>query len=160
MADPRKGNLHKETVKKLREFADELKGEGLISDWDKEQIRVEIQGWEPFRVNPDLALHVPNRGKVLVEIVNPEKPKRYLGEILYAHIMGSLRLIGAAIFFILPSPKSRKSQRAMVEEILLHRFLKKTLSTIPIFLDTSNLGEMYRIFRFSIVDYRRMGKFY
>lgn len=117
------------------------------------------EGWETVRVNPDLVFYVPDRGKVVVEIVNPEKPKRFIGEIVYPHILGSLGLIGGAIFFVLPSPRTRKSERAMAQEMSLHRFLKKTVPDIAIYLN-GNPEEVYRIFRLSIIDYQRMGKFY
>ena len=87
------------------------------------------------------------------------EPKRFMGELVYPHILGSLGLIGGAIFFVLPSPGSRKSERAMVQEMSLHRFFKKTVPHIAIYLD-GNLKEEYRIFKLSIIDYQQMGKFY
>ena len=160
---------HKVVYKILPEFAKKLKEEGLISGWDRKQFRIQVvKGREPVRVNPDLTLHVPDRGKVVVEVVNPRRnPKRYIGELVYPHILGNLQRIGAAIFLVLHYPRSRRSERAISQELSFQRFFKKTIPDIVLYLRASDLekidlsrDQIYKVFKGSVMDYKNNGKFY
>ena len=160
--------VHYKTVYKiLPEFAEQLKKEGVISDWDRKQFKVElVKNWEPIRVNPDLTLHVPGRGRVVVEIVNPNgEPKRFMGELVYPHILGNLGRIQAAMFWVLHF-KRRKSTRAITQQLSLDRFFKKTIPDAVFYLRASDLDEIdrhfnqiYRVFKSAVVDYKSNGKF-
>jgi hypothetical protein len=167
MTNSEEQNVHYKTVYEiLPEFAEKLKQEGVISDWDRKQFKIElVKAWEPIRVNPDLVLHVPDRGKVVVEIVNPSKTKRFIGELVYPHILGNLRKIKAVVFLVLHS-KGRRSTRAITQQISLDRFLKKTIPDNVSYLRVSDLekidrnrDQIYRVFRNIIIDYKRNGKF-
>jgi len=159
VANPKEEIKHAEALMIVKGVADELKGEELISDWDTKQFKIDLKEWKPFTVNPDLTLHVPGKRKILVEIINPEKPKRYIGEILYAHILGSFQKIGAVVFLVLP--RGEKSQRAMVEQILLNNlFIRKTISHLPIYLDPTDKDTIYMVLKDSVTTYRKKGKLY
>lgn len=82
MINSEEESIHYKTVYRiLPEFAKQLKKEGVISDWDRKQFKVElVKNWEPIRANPDLTLHVLGRGSVVVEIVNPKVNLRGLWE--------------------------------------------------------------------------------
>lgn len=156
-------SLHKRTVDEiLPEFAERLKKEGVISAYDhQKQLRIRlVKDSQPIKIIPDLTLSLLGRGKVVVEVVNPDKAKRFIGEIVYPHILGNLGMIEAAIFFVLPTPKSRKCERAMIQEMTLHLFFEKQLPFIVIYLDTNKPEETYYILHDSLIDYQRLGKFY
>lgn len=169
MTNSEEESLHHKTVYKIfPEFAKKLKEEGMISKWDRDQFKIKlVKDWEPIRVNPDLTLHVPNRGKVVVEIVNPSRdPKRFIGELVYPHILGNLGKIQAAMFWVLRF-KTRKSTRAITQQLSLGRFFKKTIPDIVLYLRASDLekidsnyDEIYRVFKGSVGDYKRKGKFF
>lgn len=159
MANPKEEIKHAEALRIVKGVADKLKGEELISGWDTKQFKIELEGEKPFTVNPDLTLHVPGKRKILVEIINPEKPKRYIGEILYAHILGSFQKIGAVVFLVLH--RGGKSERAMAEQILLNNlFIRKTISHIPIYLDFTDKEAAYMVLKDSVTTYRKKGKLY
>lgn len=163
MTGSKQKSLHDKIVRDiLPKFAQRLKTAGLISDYGTEkQFEIEItRDMKKIVIKPDLTIVVPNRGKIVVEVVNPDDAKNFIGEIVYPHILGNLGRVEAAIFLILPTPESRKSERAMAQEIALHRFFKKQIPYIPIFFDSDNPEEIYHILKCSIIDYQRMGKFY
>lgn len=159
MANSKGESAHHKTVyKDLPKVAGKLKEEGLISGWDREQLKIELEGWNPFTVKPDLILHVPGRRKLLVEIINPDDPKRYIGEILYAHILGSFQKIGAAVFLIL---SGTKGERATFQQILLNNLsIRKTISHFPIYLDFTNKETVYMVLKDSVTTYRKKGSLY
>jgi hypothetical protein len=98
--------LHETIVAKtLPRFAERLKKESLVSDYNRDSLHVKIKHFNEthmFNVKPDLVLVLPDKAKFLIEIVNPRDPKRLLGEIVYLQILGSRRLIDAGIIFLLP----------------------------------------------------------
>ncbi|KYK37507.1 MAG: hypothetical protein AYK18_09835 [Theionarchaea archaeon DG-70] len=159
---------HYKTVYRiLPEFAKKLKDEGVISHYDRKQIKIELmKNWDPIKFNPDLVLHVPNRGKVVVEIVNPNgEPKRFMGELIYPHILGHLRRIQAAMLWVLHS-KSGKSKRAATQQISLERFLKETIPATAYYWRASDLenidlnrDQLYHVFKKAVIDYKKNGKF-
>ena len=145
MTNSEEENVHYRTVYRiLPEFAEKLKEEGLVSRWDRNEFKLKlVKNWEPIRVHPDLTLHVPNRGKVVVEVVNPNsEPKRFIGELVYPQILGNLGRIQAAMFLVLHS-KSRKSMRTITQQLSLDRFFsKKTIHDIVPYLRDSDLEKI------------------
>jgi hypothetical protein len=101
-----KKTLHEEVVEViLPRFAENLKKEGVISDYNRKSFRVEgvtLIKKHTFRIRPDLLLILPDRKRFLVEIVNPRDPKRFMGEVVCVQLLGLQKLIDAAIVFVLP----------------------------------------------------------
>jgi hypothetical protein len=99
-------SLHSEVVEViLPRFAENLKKEGIISDYNRKSFGVEgatLLKKHTFSIRPDLLLVLPDAKRFLVEIVNPKDPKRFLGEIACVQLLGLQKLIDAAIIFILP----------------------------------------------------------
>ena len=102
----RKESMHQHVVETiLPSFAENLKNEGIISDYNRKSFRVEgvtLLRKHTFTIRPDLLLILPDKKRFLVEAVNPRDPKRFLGEITCVQLLGSQKLIDAAIIFILP----------------------------------------------------------
>lgn len=101
-----KKSIHQDVVEMiLPRFAEDLKREGVISDYNRKSFRVEgvtLIEKHTFSIRPDLLLILPDGKRFLVEIVNPKDPKRFMGEIACVQLLGSQKLIDAAIVFILP----------------------------------------------------------
>lgn len=114
---------HREIVDKiLPRMAERLKREGLISAFDKKQFKIRLfKESEPIRVNPDLVLHSPDGDKFLIEVANPEKPKRFIGEIIYPQILGNFKEIKAFFMFVLEPQK----RRSLTQITLFHQIFRK-----------------------------------
>ena len=105
-------DLHKKIVDEiLPRLATKLKKEGIISDHDNEQIKIE--NLPKIRINPDRILHLSNGKNILVEVVNPEEPKRFIGELVYAKILIHFQRITAALFFVLNPEKQGRHERSL-----------------------------------------------
>jgi uncharacterized protein YlzI (FlbEa/FlbD family) len=94
-------------------LAEKLKREGLISDYDRKQEKIKIsKDFPEIWMNPDLILHMSNGKKILVEVANPEDPKRFIGELVYPKMLLWRKKITAAMVFVLKpqeqeTPKKR-----------------------------------------------------
>jgi len=84
-----KSDSHSEIVTKvLPSLAEKLRGEGVISSYDRRPFMIQLFDDKPaFRINPDLVLYMPDERKVLIEVANPRDPKRFIGELLYPQIL-------------------------------------------------------------------------
>jgi len=133
LEDSKKGDVHSKIVDEiLPHFAEKLKREGVISNHDRKPFTIPLaKDWPPFRIKPDLVLYLHDKKKVLVEIANPEKPKRFIGEIVYAHLLGHFKDIAAAIIFVLPI-KGQRPTRGIVQNMMLHFILKERTPSIVI----------------------------
>jgi len=129
----KKRDLHTKIVDEvLPHLADKLKTEGVISKHDRKPFTIPLaKDWPPLRIKPDRVLYLHDKKKVLVEIANPEKPKRFIGEIVYAHLLGHFNKIAAAIIFILPI-KGQRPTRDIVQNMMLHFILKEHIPSIVI----------------------------
>lgn len=115
-------DLHKKIVDEiLPRLAEKLKQEGFILGHDKKQI--EIEDLLGIRINPDRILHLSNGKNILVEVVNPEKPKRFIGELIYAKILIHYKKIIAAMFFVL-YPQEQGTHRRSLSQICALSFLR------------------------------------
>lgn len=78
-------SVHDSIVEKtLPRFAENLKREGVISDYTREVLRVKgvaLPKERKFTIKPDLLMILPDAKRFLVEIVNPKDPKRLMGEL-------------------------------------------------------------------------------
>lgn len=101
-----KKSMHQSIVEKtLPRYAENLKSEGVISDYTRKCFRVKgvtLLTKHEFIIKPDLLLILPDAKRFLVEIVNPKDPKRLMGEIACVQFLGSQKLIDAALVFLLP----------------------------------------------------------
>lgn len=102
-------NLHDRIVEDiLPSFAQELQKEGVISSFNRETFRIEMEqlflnsSFPAFVIIPDLLLILPDKKRFLVEIVNPRDPKRLMGELASVQFLGFHNLIDAAMVFLLP----------------------------------------------------------
>lgn len=113
---------HDEIVKRiLPRLAEKLKQEETILDHDKEQIKIKkLLG---IKINPDRILHLSNGKSILVEVVNPEEPKRFIGELIYAKILIHYKKIIAAMFFVL-YPQEQGTHRRSLSQIHALSFLR------------------------------------
>jgi hypothetical protein len=114
----------------LPRLAEKLKQEGLISDYDRKQEKIEISNDFPeIWINPDLILHTSNRKKILVEVANPKDPKRFIGELIYPKMLLWRQKITAAMVFVLKpqeqeTPKRRELHVRSLSQIhILYEFL-------------------------------------
>lgn len=90
----------------LPRFAEKLKIEGLVSNYNRSSFNINADHFAEkffFSIRPDLVLILRDDAKFLIEIVNSRDPKRLLGEIVYAQILGSHKLIDGGILFLLPT---------------------------------------------------------
>jgi hypothetical protein len=98
--------MHQRIVEKtLPQFAENLKREGVVSDYNRKSFAVKgitLLEKHTLSIRPDLLLVLPDRKRFLVEVVNPKDPKRLMGEITCVQLLGSQKLIDAAVVFILP----------------------------------------------------------
>jgi uncharacterized protein YlzI (FlbEa/FlbD family) len=105
-------DLHRKIVDEiLPRLASKLKKEGIILDHDNEQIK--IKNLPKIRINPDRILHLSNGKNILVEIVNPEESKRFIGELVYAKILIQFQRITAALFLVLNPEKQGRHERSL-----------------------------------------------
>jgi hypothetical protein len=115
-------DLHKKIVCDiLPRLAEKLKQEGIILGHDKKQI--EIEDLLGIRINPDRILHLSNGKNILVEVVNPQNPKRFIGELMYAKIRIHYKKIIAATFFVL-YPEEHGTHRRSLSQIQPLSFLR------------------------------------
>jgi len=109
-------SAHQDVVEvTLPRFAENLKKEGVILDYNRKSFKVEgvtLLRKHTFNIRPDLLLILPDKKRFLVEVVNPKDPKRFMGEIACVQLLGSQKLIDAAIVFILPlGPEHRNAPK-------------------------------------------------
>lgn len=107
----------------LPRIAERLKKEGLISSYDKKQFNIPSHDKEvkPITITPDLVLHHPNGDKILVEVANPEDPKRFVGELVYPAILKKYEQIRASLVFVIGDIKrhgKRLTYRHIMSEML------------------------------------------
>lgn len=165
MANVKKKIPHKRIVDDiLPQCAQKLKRDKVISGWDrhrKVKFRIQIGDSEPATIIPDLLVYLDSRRKrrVLVEVANPKDPKRYVGEMIYPHLLGSLREIEAAIILVLPR-KDELLDRTMVLELTLNSFLKKQIPSKPIPLrNPKDREEIYLALHDYLDNYKSFGDF-
>lgn len=115
-------SLHKKIVDEiLPRLAEKLKQEETILDHNNEQIKIKkLLG---IKINPDRILHLSNGKNILVEVVNPEEPKRYIGELIYAKILIHYKKVIAAMFFVL-YPQQRGTHRRSLSQVHALSFLR------------------------------------
>ena len=107
----------------LPRIAERLKKEGLISSYDKKQFSIPSFDKEIkfIKITPDLVLHRPNGDKILVEVANPEDPKRFVGELVYPAILKKDEQIRASLVFVIGDIKKHGrslTQRHIMSEML------------------------------------------
>jgi len=107
----------------LPRIARRLKKEGLILSYDKEQFNVASFDEEvkSMTITPDLVLHCSNGDKILVEVANPEDPKRLLGEIVYPAILRQDEQIQGSIVFVIGDRK--KHSRSLTQRHIMSKML-------------------------------------
>lgn len=132
--------LHSKIVREiLPRLAERLKGEGVISSYDRKPFIVRLlDHMPPFRIAPDLVLHVYDKGKVLIEIANPRDPKRFVGELVYPLVLGHFNEIVAAIIFVL---QQSSTERGMIQNFVLH--LIPSERAIPTLVMTWSEDDLY-----------------
>jgi hypothetical protein len=113
-------NLHDRIVQKvLPKLAQELQKEKVISSYTRQSLKIETQEtfserfFPPFVIKPDLLLILPNNKRLLVEVVNPEEAKRFIGELVYAKILIHFQRITAALFFVLNPENQGRHERSL-----------------------------------------------
>ena len=148
----------------LPKVAERLKKEGVISSYDRKQFSIPlVKGSVPITINPDLVVYLPDNRKVVVEITNPRKPKRFIGELVYPHFLGYLKRIEAAIVFVLQYGSPIQRNRGMVQQIGLDLFFEKQIPSIPVHLDAKTPEAievfLYHFLYHSLTDYQRLGRF-
>jgi hypothetical protein len=128
----KKEHSHTEIVRKiLPRFADRLRREGVIESYDRKPFTIKIWDFPPVRIIPDLILHLHDKAKVLIEIVNPKDPKRFMGEIAYPHLLKYHKGIKATIFFVLRYHQ-RKHDRGLGESLALSFVFKTSMPNVAI----------------------------
>jgi len=111
---------HREVVKDILPcFAKNLQQEGIISGYSRKTFKVQpLENFPPFTIKPDLVLNLPDGKSFLVEVANPKDPKRLMGEITCAKILGFNKIIAGALIFILPiatgHPKAHTEKRLVL----------------------------------------------
>lgn len=127
-------NLHDEIVKNiLPRFAEKLKAEGLISKHNRALFTIKLfKDWEAIRIRPDRLLHLQDGRRVLVEIVNPKDPKRFIGEIIYAHMLKHCNTIFGAVFFVLPHKHESIHKRMLGQHWALSDIMKTSSNSVTI----------------------------
>jgi hypothetical protein len=115
---------HDKIVEEIQLIAEKLKQEGIISDHDNKQKKIKIsKDLAEIRIKPDRILHLSNGNNILVEVVNPEEPKRFIGELIYAKILIHYNKIEAAMFFVL-YPQEHRTHRRSLSQIHALSFLR------------------------------------
>lgn len=120
-------NLHDKIVKEvLPRFVERLKAEGIDFTDDRKSFTIyTAEDLPPITIYPDLILHMGGGQKILIEVANPKDPKRFMGELVFPHILGYCKKIDAAIIFVLHFAKKQRSQiRSMVQVVQLYQFLE------------------------------------
>jgi hypothetical protein len=109
----------------LPRIAERLKKEGFISSYDKEHFNIPSFDEEakPVNIIPDLVLHHPNGDKILVEVANPENPKRFVGELVYPAILKKDEQIRASLVFVIGDIK--KHGRSLTRRYIMSEMLGK-----------------------------------
>jgi len=124
------GKIVKET---LPSFAERLEKEAVISAYDRHPFKIPlVEGWPPIKIIPDLVVYLPNGEKVLVEIANPRDPKRFLGEIVYPHLLRYHKKITKAIIFVLHDLEHQKIHDRSFSQIAILGFVFGGLAVGPI----------------------------
>lgn len=119
-------NLHDKIVDEvLPLFAEKLKQEGVISEYNRRPFRIPLfQNESPYEIRPDLVLVLPNGQTIVTEITNPKDRKRFIGEIAYTQVLWNLQKIAAAVLFVL---KYAGANKRMFEAPII----SKTIGTMP-----------------------------
>jgi len=122
----------------LPNVAERLKKEGLISSYDNERFIIPSFDKEvkSIEIRPDLVLHCPNDDKILVEVANPEDPKRFVGEIVYPAILKKDGQIRASLVFVIGDIK--KHGRSLSQRHILSQMLGKYSSRFISYPSTKN----------------------
>jgi hypothetical protein len=131
----RRDDLHRQIVSKvLPHFAERLKSEGVISDSNRRPFIIRLsEDWPPVKIVPDLVLCLPDKKKVLVEVANPKDPKRFMGEIVYSHLLGYYKEISAATIFVLhPNKYEKTHSRGVIQKLTSSQILKKQMPSIVV----------------------------
>jgi hypothetical protein len=96
----------------------------MISDYNRKQEQIKISEYLPeIKINPDLALDLPNGKKILVEVANPKDPKRFIGEMIYPKILIYYERITAVMVFVLNPQEQKRHKRSLSQEIVLYKSL-------------------------------------
>lgn len=137
MANSKKERVHNKAVERLRHVAERLKKEGVISDYNWKQFKIPSTevidlNYPTLRINPDLVLYVPEKGKILVEVANPRDAKRFIGEVIYPYILVHFERVAGAIVFALPPQKGSKApkegpERGIIQKWALHKIRPKQI---------------------------------
>lgn len=116
----------------LPSFAEKLKKEAVISSYDHHPFTISlVEDRPPIKIIPDLVIHLPNKEKVLVEIANPRDPKRFLGEIVYPHLLGYHKKIAKVIIFVLHDREHQKiHDRGFDQKTMLTQIFGRLTHTI------------------------------
>lgn len=116
----------------LPRFAEKLKREAIISAYDRHPFTISLlEDRPPIRIIPDLVIHLADGRKVLVEIANPRDPKRFLGEMLYPHILGYYKEITDVIIFVLHDREHQKlHDRGFDQKTILTQIFGKLTHTV------------------------------
>lgn len=119
----------------LPRFAGKSKDEGVISSYHKHsfQLLTPTSGdWPSITINPDLVIVMPDGENILVEVASPRDPKRFLGEIVYPHILAAQNQIDRAIVFLSHGKLSEhKTTIGFMQGSILHSILR---SKLPVFI--------------------------
>lgn len=121
---------HDKIVRKiLPRFAEKLKKEAVISAYDRHPFKIPlVEGWPPIKIIPDLVVHLPNGERVLIEIANPRDPKRFLGEIVYPHLLIYHKKIEKRIVFVLHDLKQQEIHDRGFSQIMMLRLVFENLA--------------------------------
>jgi hypothetical protein len=156
----RSKGLHGEIVEKiLPQFANALKKDGIISSYDRKTFKMPISEdvdthyLPPLKIKPDCVLHLPDQRKVLVEIANPKDPKRFVGELIYAQLLGYHKEIDAVVIFVLQFPKDDKRPMRCIElRMALYDICEKQTHTHIITWNDSNREENYHNLKYFLTS--------
>lgn len=153
-------SLHRKVVNEILPiFAEKLKRENVISDFNRKRFKISIFEHVPlYEFNPDLVLITFDGDKVLVEVANPRDPKRFLGELFYAQILGHHNHISLSIVFVLPLKGSYKlhERRFSIGREILETF-EKGVAQFMISWDSSNANN-YTNLKSALLDWMELRK--
>lgn len=75
----------------LHHFAEKLKDEGVIASFSHPRFKLWLIESMPMQeIRPDGVFILPNGKKVLIEVVNPKDPRRFIGEITSSLLLQDL----------------------------------------------------------------------
>jgi len=122
----------------LPRIAERLKKEGLISSYDKKQFNIPSFDKEVkcVTITPDAVFYCPNGDKILIEVANPEDPKRFVGEIVYPAILKKYGQIRASLVFVIGDIK--KHSRSLTLRHIMSEMLGRYSSRFISYPSTKN----------------------